>query len=211
MPKSRQQLRAKSRSPVQQRRRGARTFLAVMLLVLLGGGALIAVFRANPPPLTRGASIGEHWHTSYKIFICGKRVSNYPTVEGEIHSHSDGFMHVHPSTPAGSGENANVRAFLLLYETALVADAKGQNSLTFPDGTKYTDGDKCKNDGKRYDLTMKNKGKKVTGDLGAFLMHNGDELTIAFGPEGKKTMKNPYSKAKGIEDVGQGSGTPAPG
>jgi hypothetical protein len=211
MPKSRQQLRAKSRSPVQQRRRGARVFLVLMMLVLLGGGGLIALFRANPPPLTRGASIGEHWHTAYQIYICGKKVTAYPTVEGEIHSHSDGFIHNHPSTPAATGDNANLRTFLLLYETALVQDEKGRNSLTFPDGTKYTDGDKCKDDGKRYNLTLKNKGKKVGGDLGAFIMHNGDSLVLAFGPEGKKTMKNPYSKVKGVEDVGHGSGTPAPG
>ena len=211
MPKSRPQLRARSRSPVQQRRRGARMFLAIMLLVLLGGSALIALFRANPPPLTRGASIGEHWHASYKIFICGKKVTNYPTVEGEIHSHSDGFMHIHPSTPAASGDNASFRTFLLLYETTLMRNDKGKNQLSFPDGTKYTDGDKCKNDGKRYDLTLKNKGKAVHGDLGAFLPHNGDSLVLAFGPEGKKTMKNPYSKVKGVEDVGHGSGTPAPG
>jgi hypothetical protein len=181
-----------------------------MLLVLLGGGALIAVFRANPPPLTRGASIGEHWHASYKIFICGKQVTNYPTVEGEIHSHSDGFMHIHPSTIAASGDNATVRNFLLLYETALVMDDKGKNSLTFPDGTKYADGDKCKSDGKRYDLTMENKGKKVDGDLGAFIPHNGDAVVLAFGPEGKKTMKNPFSKVKGVEDVGRGTGEQAP-
>ena len=211
MPKSRQQLRAKSRSPVQQRRRGARTFLAVMLLVLLGGGALIALFRANPPPLTRGASIGEHWHTAYKIFICSKKLTNYPTVEGEIHSHADGFMHIHPSTIAASGDNANVRTFLQLYETSLTQDEKGKNTLSFPDGTKYTDGDKCKNDGKRYNLTLKNKGKEYHGDLGGYLMHNGDSLVLAFGPEGKKSMKNPYSKVKGVEDVGHGSGTPAPG
>lgn len=210
MPKSRQQLRAKSRSPVQQRRRGARTFLALMLLVLLGGGGLIALFRANPPPLTRGASIGEHWHTSYKIFICGKQVTNYPTVEGEIHSHGDGFMHIHPSTQFASGDNANVRTFLQLYETTLTQDEKGRNSLTFPDGTKYTDGDKCKNDGKRYDLTLENKGKAFKGDLGSFKMHNGDALVLAFGPEGKKTMKNPYSKTKGIPDAGKGSGEQAP-
>ena len=121
-------------------------------------------------------------------------------------------MHIHPSTIAASGDNATLRTFLLVYETALVLDDKGRNSLTFPDGSKYTDGDKCENDGKRYDLTLKNKGKDIRmDDLGAFLPHNGDAVTLAFGPEGKKTMKNPYSKVKGVEDVGHGSGTPAPG
>lgn len=188
-----------------------------MLLVLLGGGGLIALFRANPPPLTRGASAGEHWHTAYKIYICGKRITNYPTVEGEIHSHADGFMHIHPSTPAATGDNANIRNFLLLYETNLAQTPGGKNQLTFPDGTKYTDGDTCpkakgKDDEKRYDIELFNKGKRVEmDDIGSFIMHDGDAIEIRFGPKGEKPLPNPYSKVKGVEDVGHATGTPAPG
>ena len=187
-----------------------------MLLVLIGGGGLIALSRANPPPLTRGASAGEHWHTSYKIYICGKRMTNYPTVEGEIHSHADGFMHIHPSTPAATGDNANIRTFLLLYETSLVLDPDGKKKLTFPDGTSYTDGDTCpkskKDKKKKYDLELYNKGKRVDiDDIGSFIMHDGDAVEIRFGPKGEKPLPNPYSKAKGVPDVGHGTGTPAPG
>jgi hypothetical protein len=182
-----------------------------MLLVLVGGGALIALAATNKPQVTRGAIPGEHWHAAYKIFICGKSVTNYPTVEGEIHSHGDGFMHIHPSTPAASGSNATFRTFLQLYETTLATDDKGRNTLTFPDGTKYRDGDRCPNDHKRYDLTLTNKGKAYHGDLGGFLPHDGDSIVLAFGPEGKRLMPNPYSKVKGIKDVGKGTGQQAPG
>jgi hypothetical protein len=209
--KTRQQRRARSRSPLQKRRHGSRLFLAFLLLILVGGIGLIVLFKANPPPLTRGAIAGEHWHASLKIFICGKQVTNYPTVEGELHSHGDGFMHLHPSTPAASGDNASLATFLRLYETMLGTDAEGKTTLAFPDGTSYTDGDRCPKSKKRYDVELTNKGEPVKGNPEEFLPHNGDVVVLAFGPEGKKTMPNPYSKAKGIPDAGTSGGeAPAP-
>lgn len=210
MPKkTRQQRRAKSRSPLKQKRRGATAFTALILLLLLGGGAAIALFRANPPPLTRGASIGEHWHAQYKIYICGKRVTNFPTVEGQLHSHGDGFMHIHPADAGGSGDLASLGSFLRLYETNITELPSGKRELTFPDGKKYTDGGRCP-DKKRYNLEVTNKGKKISGDPGLFLPHDGDVVVIQFGKRGEKPMPNPYSKVRGLPDQGHGGATPAP-
>ncbi len=211
MPKrTRQQRRARSRGTTRKRR-GATVFLIFMMLILLGGGALVAIFRANPPPLTRGASAGEHWHASYKIYICGKRMNNYPNVEGEIHSHGDGFMHIHPRSPQFTGDNANLRTFLLVFETTLVADPDGKRALTFPDGKTYKDGDTCPKSKKKHDIVVTNKGKEIEGDPGAFIPHDGDAVEIAFGPKGEKPFANPYAKARGLPDPGSGpSTTPAP-
>ena len=216
MPKTRQQRRARARSPLRKRRRGAVSFLVFILLIVIGGGYLVTLFRTNPPPLTRGASVGEHWHASLRIYICGKRVGNYPTVEGDIHSHGDGFLHIHPSTPQFSGPNASLGAYLRLYETGLgvVPGAEGKpakTTLIFPDGTQYSDGDRCPGSEKRYNVELHNKGKKVDGDPGAFLPHEGDALVLAFGPQGEEPMANPYAKAKGIpEPKGLPGDQPAP-
>jgi hypothetical protein len=169
-------------------------FTAFILVLLLGGGVAAAVFRRSPPPVTRGAEPGDHWHASYKIFICGKRLANYPTVEGEIHSHGDGFMHIHPQTAPYSGNNASLATFLRLYETSLGLDTKGRHQIIFPTGATFKDGDKC-SDGKRYKLELLNKGKKIKGDPGQFLPHQGDAIVIKFGPEGSRTIVNPYNVA----------------
>jgi hypothetical protein len=200
VPKTRQQRRARARSPVAQRRRGAITFLVFLLLLLIGGGYLVTLFRTSPPPLTRGASIGEHWHASYRIYVCGQRVTNYPTVEGELHSHGDGFMHIHPSTPNFSGDNASLGSFLRLYETALGVLPNGKRTLIFPDGTSYTDGGRCPGSRKRYNVELLNKGKRVESDPGKFRPHEGDTVVIRFGPQGERPMPNPFSKAKGIPE-----------
>ncbi len=198
MPATRQQRRAKARSPLRTRRRGAIGFLVFLLIVLFGGGYLVTLFRTNPPPLTRGASVGEHWHASYRIYICGKRVENYPNVEGEIHSHGDGFMHIHPASPPFSGDNASLGTFLRLYETGIGVLPDGKRTIIFPDGTSHKDGGRCPGSKKRYNVELLNKGKKIAGDPAAFIPHEGDAVVIRFGPEGEKPMPNPYSKAKGI-------------
>lgn len=181
-----------------------------MVLLVAAGAAATYFFRENPPPLTRGAAIGEHWHAAYKIFICGKRMTNYPTVEGEVHSHGDGFMHLHPSTQAFAAENATVGNFFRLYETTIGQRPDGKREIRFPDGTHYADGDKCPNDKKAYDVVMTNKGKRVEGDPGAYEPKDNDQLVIRFGPEGKEPLPNPYSRIKGIPDAGFGTGTQAP-
>jgi len=216
MPKTRQQRRARARGPLKKRRRGGLAFLVFILIIVIGGGYLVTLFRTNPPPLTRGASVGEHWHASLRIYICGKRVGNFPTVEGEIHSHGDGFIHLHPATPQFSGANASLGAYLRHYETGLGVvpgedGEPGKATLIFPDGTQYSDGDRCPGSDKRYNVELENKGEKVEGDPGAFLPHEGDALVLAFGPRGEEPMPNPYARSKGIpEPTGPTGDQPAP-
>src|SRR5438067_11740268 len=132
MPKSRQQRRAHARRSTRNRRRGALLFTIILALLVASGGAFALFSIKHPPPITRGAIVGEHWHASYKIYICGKRLANFPTVEGEIHSHGDGFLHIHPSTAAYAGDNANLGRFLLLYETTFTQAPNGNRIMTFP-------------------------------------------------------------------------------
>ena len=210
MPKTRQQRRARARSPLKKRRRGGLAFVVFILLVLFGGGYLVTLFRTNPPPLTRGASVGEHWHASYRIYLCGKRVTNYPSSEGELHSHGDGFMLIHPATPQFSGANATLGTFLRLYETG-IGEVSGKTTLIFPDGKKYQDGDRCPGSRERHNVEVLNKGKPIEGDPGSFLPHEGDAIVIRFGEEGEDPFPNPYSQSKGLPDAGVGpDDQPAP-
>jgi hypothetical protein len=203
MPKTRQQKRAHVRRPAPKRKRSSSgLFAGTMIALIIGGGAAAYVSVKHPPPLTRGAAVGEHWHATYRIYICGLRMTNYPTVEGEIHSHGDGFIHIHPATQAFAGPNANLGNFLRLYETTLGRLPNGKTQVRFPDGLNFTDGDACPNDHKHYDVVLTNKGKKVKGDPGLYTPHDGDQLVLSFGPEGTKLLPNPYSLVHHIPDAG---------
>jgi len=177
-------------------------FALTMVAIVVGGGALAYMSVKHPPPLTRGASVGEHWHATYKIYICGQRMTNYPTVEGQIHSHGDGFMHIHPADQTFAGPNADLANFLRLYDTTLGRLPNGKTEMRFPDGTHYTDGDTCPTDHKHYNIVLTNKGKKVKGDPGLYTPHDGDQLVIRFGPEGTALLKNPYSIVHHLPDAG---------
>jgi hypothetical protein len=144
----------------------------------------------NPPPLTRGASIGEHWHATYKIFICGNRVTNFPTVEGELHSHGDGFMHMHPFSAAGAGSNANVGLF---YSQA--GDKVSAGQVKFAKQT-YKNGDTCDNLDKKPGLVRWSvNGQEKTGNPGRFVPNNRDVVAIAFLPKGVDIGTPPVATA----------------
>jgi hypothetical protein len=170
-------------------------FVAVITVIMLAGVGAIAAFVFNPtlrPTVTRGAIVGEHWHAKYSIHLCGKMLEPYPFVEGEIHSHGDGQVHLHPHTQALANENANFGAFLSAFETGILQDDDGKRTLFLPDGSRYRDGDTCVKDGPAYDLVVTLNGKTVTDDPMTVVLHEGDEIVVRFGPRATETTENPY-------------------
>jgi hypothetical protein len=107
-------------------------------------------------------------------------------------------MHIHPGTPQFAGPNANLGAFLRLYETGIGLLPNGKRTLIFPDGTSYKDGGRCPRSKKRYNIEVSNKGKAIKGDPAAYTPHDGDAVVIQFGPRGEKIFANPYAKAKNL-------------
>lgn len=198
---TRQQKRARARTPLKQKRRGQVAFLAVLVAVLLAGGVAIALFRNNPPELSRGAIQGEHWHADYQIEICGRRLAPYPHVEGEIHTHGDGKIHIHPQTPAFTGVNATLGNFLLNVETN-IGIQEGKRFISFGDGKQYKDGDRCEPSGPRQRLTVLLNGKEYKQNPADLIMHNGDVVMIRFGPaaENPEPTANPLGPAQPVPE-----------
>ena len=88
-----------------------------------------------------GAQIGDHWHASLRMDVCGEEV-NLPASEGGIHSHGDGFIHLHPYTMDDAGSGANIGRFFdsfpLEIDSDRVETLEGglfQNGDICPDGT----------------------------------------------------------------------------
>lgn len=57
---------------------------------------------------------GDHWHEAFAVSICGEEQAPLtdagPDVLG-IHTHGDGFVHVHPFSRLASGRRARLRRF----------------------------------------------------------------------------------------------------
>lgn len=189
---TRQLRRAQKRRGPKRRNKGLIAFTAGILALLLAGGAAVALLRtgqdAGPE---RGAIIGEHWHAAYRIEICEKRLEPYPFVQGEVHTHGDGQIHIHPNTRMFANENANLGAFFRNVESGIGRTPDGDRFLVLPDGSRYTDGDTCPGSEEPQELEVLVDGEPITGDPAEYTPHEGESIVVRFGPEAIEETANP--------------------
>jgi hypothetical protein len=70
---------------------------------------------ANGVPIRPSATLQDHWHAAYGIYLCDHFAAPLNDVRADvngIHTHGDGIVHIHPFTAAGSGANANLGLFM---------------------------------------------------------------------------------------------------
>lgn len=136
-------------------------------LALFVGLLVTAAIRA---PLPR---IGDHWHARYSIVVCGQAQPALPFTQGNVHSHGDGLIHIHPEVPSESGNNANLRRF---FESAGVTFSA--NAVEFPDGRALRNGGRCP-DGTTGRLRLL-VNRKESQEFERYVPRNGDVIVIQF-------------------------------
>jgi len=127
-----------------------------------------------------GAKVGDHWHAAIGVNVCGTWQANLPTYEAAtgVHSHGDGFMHIHPFSAAGAGSNAKVGLF---YSQA--GDKLSATELKFAKKT-YKNGDVCDNlDKKPSEVRWTVNGQEKTGNPADYVPNDRDVVAIAFIPK----------------------------
>lgn len=82
--------------------------------------------------------VGDHWHARYSVVICGETLPPFPTTPGNVHTHGDSVIHIHPAVPAEAGRNANLARFFASAGVAFSSDR-----LELPDGRVVRNGDRC--------------------------------------------------------------------
>jgi hypothetical protein len=97
---------------------------------------------------------GSHWHTAFGVNICGQWLANPPTFETAadnpnvrvgIHTHGDGYIHIHPYTRSEGGHHATVGLFFNYGGWSVSSDSIGAWSGPSPEPQKktWTNGDRC--------------------------------------------------------------------
>ena len=163
--------------------RSSRGFMVVIVVIFVLGVALIALAKNDSTSSAKGpgAKIGDHWHAAIGVNLCGTWQANLPTYEAAtgIHSHGDGFMHIHPFSAAGAGSNAKVGLF---YSQA--GDKLSATQLKFAKKT-YKNGDVCDNlDKKPGEVRWSVNGQEKAGNPGDYIPNDRDVVAIAFIPKG---------------------------
>ena len=106
---------------------GRSWFLPAVLAIVVAGAVLVG-FLATQRETNVGVrpeAFVDHWHTAYGINNCGS--FDAPIVDSTdpegVHTHTDGVVHVHPFSPAASGNNATLDAFLRATGAVLTDDS----------------------------------------------------------------------------------------
>ncbi len=166
---SRQQRRAQARARRQPRWSKLTPWLIGAVVIAAVVGLFIYL---GAQPLT--PKIGDHWHTSFKIMICGEQTPPLAASAGDVHTHGDSVIHIHPNRPETAGRNATIGAFLRTVPLRVT-----QTSLDIR-GKTYSNGDKCA-DGRAATVSVLVNGKPKP-DFASYVPQDRDQVEFRFGP-----------------------------
>ncbi len=185
--------RKKGSIRVQPRKSGSLAFGAVITAIVVAGVAGIALSRSGgSADNLSGPNIGDHWHAAFGMNICGSWKTNTPQYEAAtgIHSHGDGFIHMHPLSRAGAHDNATVGLFL-----KQAGEKVSETEIELADGTETKNGDACKNlENKPGKVRWSVNGEEREGDPADYVADDKDVVAIAFLPDGMEIGTPPVAR-----------------
>lgn len=156
---------------------GAVTLLVIIIAV--AGLILIADDDSTvtaPNGDTDGPVIGDHWHAALQVTVCGETLEPIDTFPGGVHTHDDGFIHLHPQQPFEENEGATLAMFFEYGGGLLTSD-----TLRMPNAAEtYRNGDTCPDGGEGV-LRVTVNGFPHS-DFPDYIPRDGDIIEINFGP-----------------------------
>ena len=158
--------------------------MAVALVVVLG--SLLVVWARTDREATSAPRVGDHWHSTYDIYVCDSYRSKIvlETDPNGIHSHGDGLLHIHPFNKLASGRDAVLGEFFSAFG-GRIDDA----SVVLDTGEELVEGADCGGQPTvlkvaRFDADdLERDPEVVTEDLaGVRFLKNREAFTIAMVP-----------------------------
>lgn len=170
--------------------------VAVIIFVVFGilGALFFAQGAAGAP------RVGDHWHSTYQIYICGNRQPNLANW-GDGKTHDDGVIHTHPNTP-NLDEGAGSR---LTKWFGYGGGKLTQTEMRLPGSRKeYKNGDDTCEDGSETVLQVFVNSEKLS-DWKRYLPKDGDRVRIIFGPEQDtedvEEVSTPIPESEAVREV----------
>jgi hypothetical protein len=154
-----------------RRRRLIRLVTGVVVAVLLVGAGLGFVFSDDAGESRVLPGVGDHWHAEYSIEVDGEALAAFPASEGDVHSHGDGRVHIHPHSVNTAYEAATLGAFF-----ASVGGELTNDTLRLPDGRSFGQTPAA-------DLQVLVNGQPITA-WSTFVPQDGDRIEIVVTSEG---------------------------
>gem|GEM_PF-5784787 len=155
------------------------------LAAALGGGPLpVALGAPTGPEPERPIAGVDHWVAPLAVNVCGQWLANAPQTDGDIHSHGDGFVHIHPFHESGAGAHATLGAFFRSGGWEVTGE-----ELRLWDHRVHHNGATC--NGKRASVRWTVNGKTQSGNPSNYRPRDNDLIVITFVPEGVDVGRPP--------------------
>jgi hypothetical protein len=218
---SRARIRARARKP--RRTGSSRWFYGALALIVAAFMTILVLTvsdrsAADVPPQPGNPNTntpGDHWHAAFKVNVCGEWLSDPPTfeevadnpnVKPGIHTHGDGFIHIHPFTRSEGGDNATLGRFLDYGGWSASEDSLNlwTGPTKEPAKTSWSDGDTCPA-GSKF---AEQKGRVVwsidcktrSGNPSDVKLRDHQVIALGFLPKGKKLGVPPNASATPAQD-----------
>jgi len=196
--------------------------IAVVLVVLVGAFGVYFTVADRHSASASGPQVGDHWHAAVAAYVCGSWLPNpgefensraNAAVRAGIHTHGDGFIHIHPFTSAEAGRNATFGEFLKYGGWTVTSDSLKlwSGPTADPTQTEWKNGDRCPDEagnagkGKPGKVVFEVDCKVVTGDPSDRPLRDQEILAVGFVAKGD-TMPVPPNAASAPSNDGAPSG-----
>lgn len=227
--------RAAQRDKARHRRKqGTSRWFTVTLAILIVVGVVGVVLAADlfgredsasaiaPSPPTAENPSGDHWHAAFAVNVCGEWLSDpaefetaagNPGVRTGIHTHGDGFIHIHPFYGSEGGDNATLGKFLDYGGWSASTDSikVWTGPPAEPAKTEWRNGDRCPGAdgtpgaGEPGRVVFEVNCKTAKGNPADHKLEDQEVVAIGFVPKGVE-IGAPPNAASAPQDDGSPAG-----
>jgi hypothetical protein len=214
---SRARIRQRSRRTRHQR--SSAWFFVTVAIIIVAGSATIGAIVVTRDDASASPTLDDHWHAAFAVNICGEWLGNPATFESPagnsgvgagIHTHGDGFIHIHPFVNSETGNNATLGKFLSYGGWSASEDSI--SVWTGPTGDKskttWENGDKCPSGsegaGKPGRVVFEVNCKTVEGNPSDHKLADQEVVAIGFVPKGTEIGPPPNAASAPEDDSGTG-------
>ena len=211
-------MRERSRKSRHQRTSG--WFYATIAVIIVIGTVSIAAIVMGRDDDNTAPVIGDHWHAAFGVNICGEWLGNPATFESPagnsgvgagIHTHGDGFIHIHPFVNSETGDNATLGKFLSYGGWSASEDSI--SVWTGPEGEKskttWENGDKCPSGsegaGKPGRVVFQVNCETIEGNPSDHKLADQEVVAIGFLPKGEPMGAPPNAASAPEPDSADGT------
>jgi hypothetical protein len=224
VPKSRNKYtraRMRERSRKSRHQRTSGWFYATVAVIIVIGCVTIGAIVMGRDDNNTAPVIGDNWHAAFGVNVCGEWLSNPATFEtpannsgvrAGIHTHGDGFIHIHPFARAETGNNATLGKFLSYGGWSASADSISVWTGPGVDKSKttWTNGDKCptgskEGAGEPGRVVFEVNCKTVEGNPSDHKLADQEVVAIGFVPKGVEIGAPPNAASAPENDSGTGT------